>query len=321
MTLLPRALEIWATENLLRGVPGIEVASALAAEGLDAADAERAVSHITASPIFAAARPFARDARRAAMLGRLRRTMAAVGTSVPRHAGIDAAAFANTFVAHGVPVVLTDLVTRWPGFGRWTPNTFAERFGDVEVDVMQGRESDPDYDRNAARHTTPMSMRRLVERISEGASNDVYLVARGRALERTPLSALLDEVAMPEGYLGPGSGGAQLWLGPEGTVTPLHHDTSNILFCQVHGRKRWRLFPPHEPAALDRARSLYSSLDPEAFVPPGATMFDVVLEPGEALFVPVGTWHHVRALDPSISVAFNRLAFPNTFDWYRPGEF
>ena len=44
-----------------------------------------------------------------------------------------------------------------------------------------------------------------------------------------------------------------------------------------------------------------------------------MLAPGEALFLPVGWWHHVRALDLSISVAFNHFTWPNDFDWYRPG--
>jgi hypothetical protein len=28
----------------------------------------------------------------------------------------------------------------------------------------------------------------------------------------------------------------------------------------------------------------------------------------------------VRALDPSISIAFNNFGWPNGFDWYRPGQ-
>lgn len=29
-----------------------------------------------------------------------------------------------------------------------------------------------------------------------------------------------------------------VWFGPAGTVTPMHHDTMNILMAQVYGRKR-----------------------------------------------------------------------------------
>ena len=112
-----------------------------------------------------------------------------------------------------------------------------------------------------------------------------------------------------------------LWFGPPGTVTSLHHDTSNILFCQVVGRKRFRLFPPDEPTLLAGARGVYSHIDPER---PGEALsnawgHDEVLAPGEALFLPVGWWHHVRALDLSISVAFNNFAWPNGFEWYKPG--
>ena len=54
-----------------------------------------------------------------------------------------------------------------------------------------------------------------------------------------------------------------LWFGPAGTVTALHHDTSNILLCQVVGRKRLRIFPPDEPRLLAAARGVYNDLDPE----------------------------------------------------------
>jgi len=107
-------------------------------------------------------------------------------------------------------------------------------------------------------------------------------------------------------------------------VTPLHHDTSNILFCQIYGRKRFRLISPLEVGLLERARSLYSTVDPES--PAGTRalagmgVIDFVLGPGEALFLPAGYWHHVRALDVSISLALNHFARPNHFDWYRPGD-
>ena len=105
-------------------------------------------------------------------------------------------------------------------------------------------------------------------------------------------------------------------------MTPLHHDTSNILFAQLHGRKRFFLAAPTETALLEGAVGVYAGLDPEK---PAASRADVRflrvdLEPGEMLFIPVGWWHHVRALDVSVSVALNGFVRPNDFDWYRPGQ-
>jgi hypothetical protein len=36
---------------------------------------------------------------------------------------------------------------------------------------------------------------------------------------------------------------------------------------------------------------------------------------GELLFVPVGCWHQVRALEPSIGVTLTNFAFPNRYAW------
>ena len=46
-----------------------------------------------------------------------------------------------------------------------------------------------------------------------------------------------------------------------------------------------------------------------------ATVTDVVVQPGETLFVPVGWWHYVRALDVSMTVSFTNFQFPNNFEW------
>ncbi len=35
--------------------------------------------------------------------------------------------------------------------------------------------------------------------------------------------------------------------------------------------------------------------------------------PGDALFLPIGWWHHVEALDVSISVSFTNFAADNDF--------
>jgi ribosomal protein L16 Arg81 hydroxylase len=103
-------------------------------------------------------------------------------------------------------------------------------------------------------------------------------------------------------------------------VTPLHHDEHSIVFAQVFGRKRFKLIPPFDGPRLQARRRYYSAIDPEHLdlerhpELAGATVLDVVVEPGDMLFLPVGWWHWVRALDVSISTTFCsfRVAGRNT---------
>jgi hypothetical protein len=322
----------WIADNLLRGAPREEVEGALVSEGASALEARDAVDAVLGSPLFAAAVPFVRASRRARLLARLQRELAHGSpepTRIPRVAfpGVDA--FRERYLATGTPAIFTDLVPRWPGFGRWTPESLAERFGDLEVGISDGRDADPDYDARHRVHARTISLRRLVERLrAAGESNDFYMVANDRNLAQTRLGELLDEVALPEGMFAPERlrAASALWLGPAGTVTPLHHDTSNILFCQLYGRKRWRMIAPCELDLLDGARAMYAGVDPEApdlsRYPwwPTVLVKDEILAPGEALFVPVGWWHHVRALDVSISLAMNGLTVPNRYDWFVPAS-
>jgi ribosomal protein L16 Arg81 hydroxylase len=110
-------------------------------------------------------------------------------------------------------------------------------------------------------------------------------------------------------------------------MTPLHHDTTNILFCQLHGRKRVELVAPNETALLiDNLDGFYSKVDVAklgaAKHPALQRMLvkSTVLGPGDALYIPAGWWHQVTALDVSISFSLLGFRRPNDFDWYRPGS-
>jgi len=106
-----------------------------------------------------------------------------------------------------------------------------------------------------------------------------------------------------------------------GTVTPLHHETSNILLAQVAGRKRYRLIPSSQWQYVYNSQGVFSEVDcenPDLNRYPkfrDANTIDIVVDPGEVLFMPVGWWHHVRALDVSMTVSFTNFVFPNHFKW------
>ena len=97
--------------------------------------------------------------------------------------------------------------------------------------------------------------------------NDRYLIARNYAFERPELATLLEDID-ERPYLDPTRRqGLALWFGPAGTNTPLHHDTCQIMFAQIHGVKRFSLIPPHAQSLFDQATAMYSDLDPALELP------------------------------------------------------
>ena len=49
-----------------------------------------------------------------------------------------------------------------------------------------------------------------------------------------------------------------------------------------------------------------------------AQVLEVVVEPGETVFLPLGWWHQVSALDVSLSFSFSNLGLPNQFSYQNP---
>lgn len=323
---IARPWRVWIADNLLRDVPAAELEATLVAHAVPPALAARGVQAAARSPELAAARKRLAVAGRQEVVGRLRRELQALrGPAIERRPLLAPEVFLRDYYATGTPLVVTDLVPRWPAFTLWTPEHLRARYGAVEIEIEAGRASDPDPDMHFERLRQPSTMAAYVDRVlAAGPGNDLYLIANNRNLARPGLRGLLADIELPAGYFPPSPERAArcgaLWFGPAGTVTALHHDTSNILLCQVRGRKRLRLFPPDEPRLLAAARGVYNQLDPERDAERLAGRgLDLVLAPGEALFLPVGWWHHVRALDLSISLAFNHFVWPNDFEWYKPG--
>ncbi|MCX4241816.1 cupin-like domain-containing protein [Paraliomyxa miuraensis] len=314
--------QAWVADNLARGAEPEALVEALVEDG---APRPRARATVDEQRIHALRRRVA-ALEQIVRLRAEHRTLQAEGhTAIARRPLPTAEEFIARYVVPGVPVVLTDLVTRWPALERWQPAALVERLGHESIEVCVGREDTTDPDAEWAPLRQELTVAALIERVLAGPSNDVYVIAKNAALRRPGLRSLLDDLVLPPALFGPRMDPARmgLWIGPAGTHTPLHHDGDDSMFCQVVGRKRFRLAPPESLALLDRSRGVYSHWDPgesAALADGPAHLIELVLEPGEALLIPAGWWHQVDALDPSISVSILALAWPNDFGWYRPGS-
>ena len=315
--LSPDALA-WVARNLaLRASPG-DLVDALVQGGVAADVARREVEHVVSSslgaPLASALRRLDRSAELTALIAGLRQNAPLEElTALP-----DADTFYGRYWATNTPVIVRGFLDTWQ---RPFSPTFADlrrRFGDVEMEVMRGRDAFEDPGLHFEKIVEHMKLAEFLDVVEGPPTNDVYMVARNAAL-RGPLAALLEEIAPPTGLFDRATkGGVSLWLGPSGTLTRLHHDATNNLFCQVLGRKRVTLVPPHLIAIADTAVGFYATERPSSdAVRPHA--IEVTLEPGDAVFLPVGWWHEVLSLTPSLSLALVGFTRKNSFP-YQPGR-
>lgn len=323
----------WVVENLVLGVSERDLLAALRANGVPDKIGLREIDTIRRSPMTTAANRLAQRLKRHDLVARVKRELVKLSShasTIERRSRLSREEFFDRYYVANVPVVITDALEPWPRLARWSPSYFKEHFGDVEVEVMTGRDADPACDANFKAHCTTTRLGAFCDRVTAGGrTNDFYLVANNRVTNRPALKPLFEDVDAPHEYLDDrrDAGWTSMWFGPTGTVTPLHHDTANVLFCQVFGRKRILLFPAFELFLTHAMHDgVYSAIDPEhpdleTFPELAeASMKEVVLSRGEALFLPVSWWHHVRALEVSISLAFTAFRVPNQFQWYAPGK-
>jgi len=214
------------------------------------------------------------------------------------------------------PVVLQGITTDWKAVGLWTPEYFAGHFGDCQVEVTTGRNTDPEHEYNLARHKTSILMRDYVRLVTEGGeTNDYYLVAQNYLLNRPEFHELYGHIIGLNGYLDPVGmrGRVRVWFGPKGTITRLHHDTSPVLMAQIYGRKQVKIISPFYLGSVYSEGAWISPVDPDHLdysrfpKMQNVDVLEVTLSPGELLFVPMGWWHWVKSLDVSISISLDNF--------------
>ena len=308
-------------QGLAAGEDDAALHARLVGAGISAAAAKYEVDRLAKDPMAAMLRRQAgRMAKQDWLLANQERLAreAEGGFALDMLADPEPASFYRHYYEANRPAKLSGIIDHWPALARWSLDHFAHVAGDAVVEAQVERERDPDYELAKDGHRRLIRFGELVDWLrKDEASNDVYLTAYNSGTNAAALAPLWDDMA-PIAILDdtrPRDG--FFWLGPKGTLTPWHHDLTNNLLVQVLGRKRVRMAPPWAFARMRNSRHCFSDWgnealpagDGDAATPP---VLETIIGPGEAVFLPVGWWHQVEALDLSASMSFTGFRRSNS---------
>jgi len=320
----------WIAENRLRQCTPQSMLATMTAAGLDPAACQRAIAAMESDPAYLAALKHQQLQRK---LESVLANVQKLWQSDPHYARIEkrAGVLVDEFMARYVrgcrPVVLTDVARDWPAMQRWSPRDLQARFGHLDVEIQGERNADPRYEENKLLHRRVQRLGDFVDRVlAGGPTNDYYMTANNEALRRPEFAPLLADIGSLPAFCDRAqlARSSSFWFGPAGTVTPLHHDTIMLFHTQIVGRKRWRFISPLDTPSLYNHFDVYSPIDldnPDYARYPAfqdATVLEVVVEPGETVFLPLDWWHQVKSLDVSLSFSYSNLALPNHYAYANP---
>lgn len=249
--------------------------------------------------------------------------------AVPRLQDPTASQFSEFFRAD-LPCCIAgaDIADNWPALRIWHNwGWWTQRYGHRHVPLEVGAFNDPAW------HEEVASMADFVDRLCAGV--EIVYLAQHTLFDQLPdLKGHFSEPTVVRGRVTR----INAWIGSANTVTPCHFDSYDGVLCQVVGYKHVRLFPPNDSKFLyptstswtaqrrwpANASETTTAMNGRRTEPHGtislvdvaapdmlrfplfdrATCSEVLLGPGDALFIPAGWWHWVRAVDRSISVSF-----------------
>lgn len=240
---------------------------------------------------------------------------------VPSYRKLSEKCFVTNFVRRSLPVVFKGGAGEWDCVRNWDLDFFKQNYPQQEVLIW----SDEDYD--SASSEAEVKKQLLADFISDIQSGEVKYARFIPLLQNHPeLRDSINQTWLQQ-YMGRGvfdwTRFYKLFIGAAGTRTPTHNAGDANFFVQIRGQKRWRLFltdttPIMNPKA-NRTIFKTSGFDPDlpdySRFPMARYMdyYDVILEPGDILYVPPYVWHHVTNLTPTIGVACRWTNLGNAF--------
>jgi hypothetical protein len=250
------------------------------------------------------------------------RALAPATSGIERREGLEADEFLERYYAANRPVILAGEMAGWRALERWTPDYLKAVVGGAAVEYQGGRAANGRFEMEKDAHRREGPFDAVLDRMLSEGGNDTYITAYNSAANRAAFAPLFEDMGYLDKFLTRERPAAEgmMWIGPAGTTTSLHHDLTNNFIAQLVGRKRLKVLPASEVGRLYNHRHVFSRIDDledpsldAAQWPrlPGAHVYEVILEPGEIMFMPLAWWHQVKSLDFSVTVTYTNFLWAN----------
>ncbi|MCW3103902.1 MAG: hypothetical protein JWO09_2342 [Bacteroidetes bacterium] len=224
--------------------------------------------------------------------------------------------FKNHYMKKGIPVVLEGAAKDWDCVKKWSLDYFKELHGDDEIVMVNQERMADDYE--------TITLAEVIDNIRTGGKKYYRFYP---LLDRHPehikdfdykwLLERKNSLTWFDAF--------QVFIGGQGTVTPLHNANQCNLFVQVYGEKKWIIYSHYYSAVLDPdpVRNVYRHAPIKAgdgpFDPFNPNYdkpnelykyidgYEVNLKPGDILWNPPFYWHAVKNMTDSIGVGYRWL--------------
>ena len=231
--------------------------------------------------------------------------------------------FKTKYYQPQIPVVITEMAKEWPAYKKWNWDYFKTIVGDKKVGLYNNIKSDSYTPINTADDYKTFG--EYVDMIQKGPA--AWRIFLFNIFEHAP--QLIKDFTWPEHLMkGFVKKFPMLFTGGQGSITHMHFDIdlSHILHTQFAGRKRVLLFPNDQKDKLYRKPFEVLSLADFSGYTEGKGMpdyekfpalkyaegYDLILNPGETLFMPAGYWHHMEYIDSGFAMSLRALQKPLT---------
>jgi hypothetical protein len=232
--------------------------------------------------------------------------------SIPRVKGIGKEQFREEYFVPQKPVVFEDLSENWPAYENWDFDYFREKAGEIVVPLYDGK---PAKGRQKS-HGPAMrvKMKEYIDILQKGPSD--LRMFFFNLLSNCP--ELVNDFKYPDLGVKFFKKLPVLFVGGEGAKVVMHYDMdlANNFHFNFAGRKKVILYPPDQTKLLYKVPYSIVSMEiidmdnPDFEKYPALAMakgYEVILEHGDALFIPSKWWHFIKYETPCLSLTLRSL--------------